>query len=64
MAQLDEPWLLERWFLILTNNCLVVIPMYDLLLSQESVYWYITFEQNKIGRGYPRLKYENILLVW
>ena len=35
MAELDELKLLERWFSILTNSCLVVIPMYNVFLSQD-----------------------------
>ena len=38
MEELDELKLLERWFSILTNSCLVVIPVYDVFLSQEQVY--------------------------
>ena len=38
MAKLDELKLLEKWFSILTNSCLVVIPIYDVFLSQEQVY--------------------------
>ena len=35
MVELDELKLLERWFSILTNSCLIIIPMYDVLLLQE-----------------------------
>ena len=38
MAGLDEMWLLERWLSILTISYLVVIPMYDVFLSQEHIY--------------------------
>ena len=55
MAELDELKFLERWFLILTNSCLVVIPMYDVLLSQKLVYE-TTFEQRMADRGNSKLK--------
>ena len=48
---------------MLTNSCLVVIPMYDVFLSQEQVYFLRTFEQERAGRGNLKLKYEIILKV-
>ena len=35
MAESDELRLLERLFSIPRNSCLVIIPMYDVFLSQE-----------------------------
>ena len=49
--ELDELWLLKKWFLILTNSCPVVIPMYDVFLSQEHVYWRTTLVQKRAGKG-------------
>ena len=37
MTKIYELWLLQRWFSILKSSCPVVIPMYDVLLSQEHV---------------------------
>ena len=58
--ELDKLWLLERWFLILTNSCLFAILMYDVFLSLDKQ----QIEQKKAGKGYLRLKYEIISKVW
>ena len=56
MAELDELKLLERWFSILANTCLVVISIYDVLLLQEQVYLLTAFEQKRVGRGNQIIK--------
>ena len=63
IAELDELKLLERSFSILTNSCLVVIPMYDVFLLQEQAYFKTTFKKKRAGRRNFRLKYKIILKV-